>query len=75
MFNQLEIEMYKLHHTDAEIDKLLSSANLDVVRLSLRDYTNARKVGETHKEAYEFVEHRFQRYNAKLLDGLSVIEQ
>jgi hypothetical protein len=73
--NQQEIEMYKLRHVDDDIDKLLSSANLDVIRLSLRDYTNARESGETHKEAYEFVEHRFQRYNSKLLDGLSVIEQ
>jgi hypothetical protein len=67
--------MYKLRHVDDDIDKLLSSVNLDVVRLSLRDYTNARKAGESHDDAYEFIQHRFKRYNEKLLDGLSVINQ
>lgn len=65
---------YKLTHSTPEFKQIVETGNLDVIRLSLRDYTNARKSGESHQDAYEFVEHRFQRYNATLLNGLSVVE-
>ena len=63
---------YTLNHKDSALSEVLQTA--DVGRLSLRDYAAARSRGESHDDAFEFVTHRFQRYNAKLIDGLFITE-
>lgn len=68
-------QKYRLVHTDPQINELFQNPiQMDSVRLGLRDYTNARDAGETHESAYEYIEHRFARFNDRLLPGMSIEE-